>query len=792
MSVKSLLAGKPLAQSFRGVKWVIAGVGVIAITVVEAFHIRQGGSFVQHLGDWLVEIAAVAVLIMVASMEVEKLRSQLNEKRAETHSQSTRQAALIQLSMKLAATLDEDRICQIVVDELRNTMGYQNLELFVIGKNQAHGMLYSPTSGKIIIENGPLLTTPNDHSLMGRLQPDGAQPEPLSGSPKPETTRIRIPLRLGSETLGGLLLKSLPARMLTEEDYSLLSSTANQASLAIANARLFDEQRRHRLEAEDQAARLRDRERSLRMIGEITQEALEAHDFYSMLQDLTDKLGNLYEADGAFMALWDESQQVSHLAACFGSLRQVAQNVYLKREDLSLTLSVLQSGKPEVVPDASDSPHISSRLAAQLQIRSLMALPLIADHQKLGAAVLTFHRFHSFKPQEVSLAEQTGKQIALAIAKVRALDSANQRAQELSALQRATAALLSTLELEALLGQILDAAISAISAAERGSLHLVARDTGQLMIRATQGYTDPRIRKMRQSTQMDYIYRAVQERQPLLVHDAQADRQPKRDDIPELRAAESTIIAPLLLGDEVLGAISLDSFHRYAFRPADVDLLVSFAATATTAIQNAQLHAEVQKQAITDTLTGVYNRRGLFELGRREVERAHRFHRPLAAMLLDIDLFKNINDEHGHLTGDRVLANFSGRCFQELRQIDLLGRYGGDEFVALLPETDLESARLVAERIRSIVEKAFFAYGTSPVSVTTSVGVAEMDEKCADLESLIACADQALYAAKQSGRNCVRVYKQPLNQEGPTQIEGESPRDAIGYQAPRPGLEPGT
>ena len=790
--VKLLDYGKAALQSARGFKWGAAGVGLIVITVVEIFHLRQGGSFFQHFADWLIELAAVAVLILVASIEADKLRSQLNKKLSETHSPGDRQAALIQLSMKLATTLDEDQICQIVVDELHNTMGYQNLELFVIGKNQAHSMLYSPASGKIIIENAPPLTELAPANTPAQLQLDNDFPSRPAEKPGPETTRIRIPLKLGNETLGALLLKGQPTRILSEGDYSVLSSAANQASLAIANARLFDDQRRHRLEAEEQAARLRDRERSLRMIGEMTQAALESQDFLSMLQDLTDNLGNLYEADGAFIALWDEASQVSHIAAGYGSLRQVAQNLYVKHEELSLTASVLQSGRPEVILDASSSLQISSRLAAQLRIRSLMALPLIADHQKLGMAVLSFHKEHPFKPQEISFAEQSGKQIALAIAKVRALDSANRRAQELSALQRATAALLSTLELEALLGQILDAAISAISAAERGSLHLIAQDTGQLQIRATQGYSDPRIHTMRLSSQMDHITRAVQQRQPFLVEDAQGERQPKHEEFPEPREAVSTIVAPLLLGEEVLGAISLDAFHRYAFNQTDLDLLVSFAATATTAIQNAQLHAEVQKQAITDTLSGLYNRRGLFELGRREVERAHRFHRPLAAMMLDIDLFKNINDEHGHLTGDRVLANLYGRCAQELRQIDILGRYGGDEFVALLPETDLESARLVAERMRGIVANATFAYGTSPVKVTISVGVAALNGNCADLETLIERADQALYAAKQSGRNCVVLLRQALKQKSLTDYEGESQREVNNVEAPRPGLEPGT
>jgi len=144
-------------------------------------------------------------------------------------------------------------------------------------------------------------------------------------------------------------------------------------------------------------------------------------------------------------------------------------------------------------------------------------------------------------------------------------------------------------------------------------------------------------------------------------------------------------------------------------------------------------------------------------LGRREVERALRFGRPLSALMLDIDFFKQVNDIYGHQIGDQVLSGFAQRCSQELRQIDLLGRYGGDEFVALLPETELEGARQVAERLRTLVSQVTFAASAVPVKITMSVGVAALGEGVKDLDGLVKAADQALYRAKRSGRNRVIV-----------------------------------
>jgi len=340
----------------------------------------------------------------------------------------------------------------------------------------------------------------------------------------------------------------------------------------------------------------------------------------------------------------------------------------------------------------------------------------------------------------------------------RAEAAAAQRARELSALHQATTALLSTLDLQTLLGQILDNATSAIPSAEKGMIHLIARDTGQLEMRATIGYTDARIQKFTFPGSKGYVARAVQGRKPLLLQDAQTDPSIRfNGSIPEVRAIQSVIVAPLIQKDEVLGALSLESSHRRAFNEDDLRLLVTFAATATTAIHNAQLHAEVQKLAITDGLTGLYNRRGFDELGKREIERLRRFGHPLAAMMIDIDIFKNINDSYGHHTGDQVIQHVAKRLAGSLREVDILGRFGGDEFNVLLPETDLFTASSVAERLRVSVQDTPILIETVPIKVTISIGVAKAAADIPNLDTLLGRADKALYIAKQGGRNRVEM-----------------------------------
>jgi diguanylate cyclase (GGDEF)-like protein len=231
---------------------------------------------------------------------------------------------------------------------------------------------------------------------------------------------------------------------------------------------------------------------------------------------------------------------------------------------------------------------------------------------------------------------------------------------------------------------------------------------------------------------------------------------------PELEAVRSAIVAPLTFDEDTLGALALESSRPNAFTQSDLQLLSSLAATATAAIHNAMLHAQVQKIAITDSLTGVYNRRGFTEVGRRMIESARRFERPLSAIMLDVDNFKSINDGYGHATGDVILQAVAERLAHGIREVDLLGRFGGDEFAILFPETDLFTAWNVAERMRQNVSQVAIPTEHGSLSVTISQGLARYSSRTPDLDSLIGEADRALYLAKQSGRN--RVEMLPLEQ----------------------------
>jgi diguanylate cyclase (GGDEF)-like protein len=221
----------------------------------------------------------------------------------------------------------------------------------------------------------------------------------------------------------------------------------------------------------------------------------------------------------------------------------------------------------------------------------------------------------------------------------------------------------------------------------------------------------------------------------------------------------SVLAVPIRLKGQIIGIISTQSYRAQAYANDDQELLEMLATHAAIAFENARQFADSQHLASTDSLTSIYNRRKFFELADREYKRAERYERPLAAFMMDLDNFKIINDNHGHPTGDQVLYEIAKICLYELRDVDLLGRYGGDEFTALLPETNISQASVIAERVRAQIEATpILLPGKISVRTTMSFGVAALDKTCTSLSILIERADKALYESKHSGRNKVSVW----------------------------------
>lgn len=167
---------------------------------------------------------------------------------------------------------------------------------------------------------------------------------------------------------------------------------------------------------------------------------------------------------------------------------------------------------------------------------------------------------------------------------------------------------------------------------------------------------------------------------------------------------------------------------------------------------------KLQEMATLDGLTGICNRRYFLELSEQELKRCRRYHRPLSMIMLDIDHFKDVNDTYGHAIGDNVLQALTQTARIILRDADIFGRLGGEEFAIILPETNLVSASHVAERLRCAISKIKINAHHNEISITSSLGVAAINHEIHTIEMLLKYADQALYRAKNAGRNRVEAY----------------------------------
>jgi len=339
----------------------------------------------------------------------------------------------------------------------------------------------------------------------------------------------------------------------------------------------------------------------------------------------------------------------------------------------------------------------------------------------------------------------------------------------LRGLLEASASMHEALGLDEVLGRI--ANILAAAGGFAGvAVYILDQSTGLLHLRATVGVSDDDIARMRANPfPMDGILPLMRPEMAIsrsFLFDHRRDQMPEDSildtalSVPKIAPAWrpgmwhplDSLTIPLDDGQNRLGLLSLDEPVDQQYPDlATVQALELFADQCAAAISRVQLHQRLEQLAMTDSLTGLHNRHVLEDALARELQRSERSGRPCAVLFCDLDHFKRVNDNCDHATGDQVLQQVAAVIRQRLRRGDLAARYGGDEFVVLLPDTDLEAAVEVAGDLRERI-----AASPSPLPVTVSIGVAGSMGADPDGPSFLAAADAAMYLAKRAGRNRVR------------------------------------
>ncbi|MDA3733402.1 GGDEF domain-containing protein [Niameybacter massiliensis] len=227
--------------------------------------------------------------------------------------------------------------------------------------------------------------------------------------------------------------------------------------------------------------------------------------------------------------------------------------------------------------------------------------------------------------------------------------------------------------------------------------------------------------------------------------------------------AQSIIYCPLTVENKKIGVVTAQSRNKNAYNERDISTLKLFATYAAIAIYNGQLFKQVNYLANFDGLTDVWNRREVFKLAERAFKKVKNLKDKLCVIMLDIDYFKHINDEYGHLVGDKVLVRVAAISKEQIKKTDLIGRYGGEEFIIFLPQTTLEEALIRANKIcEGIHNYKKKVPNKPPFRISASLGVYEFDGSEMNLDEGIKRADEALYQAKQQGKNQVVCYQETL------------------------------
>lgn len=408
-----------------------------------------------------------------------------------------------------------------------------------------------------------------------------------------------------------------------------------------------------------------------------------------------------------------------------------------------LTGTAAREKRPIYAPDVRKDPRYLCRWS---KTQSELAVPLMVREEVLGVLDCQSESLDHFDADTIDLLTLFSTQASMALQNARLYSSERKRAQQLEAMNTIAQQMTVVLEIPELLAKVCSLTRQAFNV---DHVAVMLKEDEDLVLRAHNGSLSLALAPNGTKSLSRGWWGGVLSSEKTAIDN---DVQPGSSDV-LFHETRSRMCIPLISFGQRLGVLALASARSGAFQANDRQSLESVADMCATAIQNAHHIERVRQLAYIDGLTGIFNRR-FFELRiGEEIERAKRFHTGMAVIMIDIDHFKRLNDEFGHLLGDEVLRQVSSIFSQQLRKIDVVCRYGGEEFVVVLSQTCAEDALAVAEKLRRVVGEWQFPGVPRPVYI--SAGVASFPEHGTERDQLVKAADNALYMAKQTGRNRV-------------------------------------
>ena len=402
--------------------------------------------------------------------------------------------------------------------------------------------------------------------------------------------------------------------------------------------------------------------------------------------------------------------------------------------------------RPIYAPDVS---HDARYIATIPSTRSELAVPLLVRNEVVGVLDCQSDVENFFDPDTIDLLTLFSTQASIALQNAQLYSQERRRAAQLEAINALSRHTTAVLDMDKLLEKSCSTILDAFPVDHVAILLL---EEQRLFLRGHQGKLTLRFPERGEiPAGAGLTRRAVESGRPVVENDVST----VQGYVAGFLETRSEMCLPLISLGETIGVIALESARPGAFTPNDVQPLESVADICAAAIQNARYFDRIRHMAYVDGLTGIFNRRYFEMRMTEEMERARRYENALALIMVDIDHFKRLNDEFGHLLGDEVLRQVSNLFDQNLRKSDIVSRYGGEEFVLLMPQTTLDQATAAAEKLRKTVEAFTFPGVARPVTI--SAGVASFPADGDSRDALVSAADRALYIAKQGGRNRVII-----------------------------------
>jgi diguanylate cyclase (GGDEF)-like protein len=531
---------------------------------------------------------------------------------------------------------------------------------------------------------------------------------------------VGTPIVSSGQSLGVLYALTSEPRQWVDDDLVFLNIVADRAAAAIEGARLTTEARQERERAE--------------ALGYTANALIGLSSLEEVLQTIVAGAAAAVAADHVRLDVRQPGRDALGEMIVDGPMPG-----HVVPETVARALASVHA---EVENDTYSSLFTATQIASRVgeEVGGVIMAPLVQGGRALG--YLAVVRSADFAGEDASLISAMAAQAVMAIENARLADETQEALAELSAVYEIVQAQNTEGGLDAMLSAISGAVAQALPA-DRVTIAVLDAQDGSVSTIVTGGRGGRSDRR--------HLLRAIAD----IVDDGLLRARPTLLDGDEVFGPR--IVVPLRNRSDAVGVLIAEHPSGLAsFTPRQAELANVMGQQIAVAIANALLFDETQRLAATDPLTAMNNRRQLFVLGERAFAAAQRYGRPVSAIMFDIDHFKEVNDNHGHGVGDEVLVVVSQRVTAAIRDVDIIGRYGGEEFGLILPETALAAAVRVAERLRRSVADSPIATSIGDIPVRISLGVAELTGGTADVTALFDKADAAMYRAKRHGRNQVQ------------------------------------